>query len=746
MRPLLLALLLLLTGAAPANAAVTHRVVDNTLTVTGDDADNAITLTVRAGELAVNEEETGLAANRNATIVIDGLAGADIADAGVLTAADYAALTFTGGPGDDSLTGGDESDLLVWNEGDGSDFVEGGNGNDGVDVNGSPVAETFTFGPERDTIGGVVLSRTAPAPFTIAFQAERMSVNLFAGDDVIAPIPGTSIAARTEPILTGGQGEDQMTGGDGIDQIHGGQDTDLLRGGRGSNTLFGEEGPDRLEGGIDEDFLIGGRGNDRVTGEGGADFLLWTDGDGDDIASGGPGNDDLAVDGSPNADTFSYERDPGTPGGFLFRGAGPVPFTLEFDAESLTINGNNGNDTLTPNRLTGLRTFTDGGPGDDRLEGGDGIDTIHGGEGFDDVFGGPGTDQVFGEGGRDLVTGGSGNDNLLGGEGDDSLIGNGGEDTHLGNDGNDSVVWFDGDGSDLVLGEAGLDHLTVEGSVAGSDHFELVAELGTTTFRRTNLTPFAIDLPNIAVPGTDRSGGFETVEVIGVGGDDTFTVSPGLAHLRVSADGGPGNDQLRGAAEADQFLGGPGNDTLVPGAGEDLADGQQGEDVLSTRDGAVDVVRGGPDRDSAQTDLPTVDVVVEVEDLDADQPPPPPPPVQPPPPPIADNVALLPKLGRAVIAKNGKKLAVKIPLSCPAEEAGGCRTTLTVKAARPGTTLGSKRLQLAAGAKSTATIQAPRAATVARNGKLPVRIRVATTDAAGNTATGIVAAVLKLPR
>lgn len=584
MRACLLALTLLLVGAASANAAVTHRVEGNTLTVTGDDADNAIVLSVEGGELAVNGEETGLGANPDARIVVDTLAGADTVDAGPLLAEQYASLAFTGGPGGDRLTGGERSDLLVWNEGDGNDTATGGAGNDGVQVNGSAAAaDVFSFRPIPGGLARVVLARTAPTPFELDFEAERMEVKTFGGGDRIAPDAASpmGIRGRTEPILRGGDGSDQITGGNGIDELHGEDDPDAIDGGDGPDVIFGGAGSDLLEGGADEDALIGGEGDD-------------------------------------------------------------------------------------------------------------------------------------------------------------------------------SVVWFDGDGNDLAFGEAGFDRLRVEGSVTGGDRFQLGGELGTTTLQRTNLTPFAIDLPDVALAGAERSGGIELVSVVGGGGDDALTVSPGLGHLQVSANGGTGDDELRGAEEVDGFLGGPGKDTLVPGPGEDLADGQEGEDSLFTRDGAVDVVRGGPDRDSAQTDLLTVDVVSEVEDLNGAQPPPPPPPptprpVQPPPaqlpsPPVADNVALLPKLGRAALAKSGRKLVAKLPLSCPAEEAGGCQTTLTVKTTRGGTTLGSKTVRLAAGNRATATIPVPRAARLARNGKLPVRIRVATADAAGNTATRTVAAVLKLPR
>lgn len=757
MRLFALALLLLLASAAPAGAAVTSEVIDGALVVRGDEEANEVELTVEGGRIAVDGTATALVANTTARIVVNSFAGTDRVDAGTLLVDQYANLIFTGGEGDDLLTGGGRSDLLIWNEGDGDDTGTGGDGNDGVQINASAaIADVLSFRPAPGGLARVAVSRTAPSRFELNFEAERMEINSFGGNDVIAPDPValTGIGSRTEPILHGGEGADELTGGNGNDEIRGEGGSDTIDGGDGLDVIFGEEESDLLDGGNEEDTLIGGRGEDTVNGGDDPDFMLWFDGDGSDTVNGGAGGgDDLLVDGRDNAgDAFSYGPDPDGDG-LLFSRANLDPFTIEFDTEILSVNGNGGDDAIVPTGATAIQTFLDGGEGDDEVTGANGVDGILGGGGADVLEGGAGIDQLFGEAGQDLVGGGDGNDRLLGGTDNDRLEGDGGQDQVFANEGSDVIAWNEGDGSDGVSGEAGFDRLEVNGSDAGGDHFELVPELGITRLKRTNLTPFVIEFLSLTIPA-ERTGGIEEVVTKTGAGNDTFTVSPGLADLGVVADGGPGNDELTGAEEEDFFLGGTGNDTVVLGGGEDLVNGQAGDDRLFARDGESDVVNGGPDQDSALTDTFAIDVVSEVEDLNEAPPneePPPPerppaPPVRPPSPPIADNVALLPKLGGAAIAKSGRRLAVKIPLSCPAEEAGGCRTTLTVKATRGGTTLGSKTVRLAAGARTTASIPVPRAARLARNGRLPVRIRVATADAAGNTATRTVAVTLRVPR
>ncbi len=622
-----------------------------------------------------------------------------------------------GGKGTDTVNGADGDDLMVWNNGDGSDTNDGDAGIDTVESNGADVAETYNY---EAAAPRVLLKRVAGAPaFTIDFTAERLVVNSFGGADTFEQA-GLGVPAT---LIT----------------VNAGNDNDLVKGSEGIDSLNGDSG---------NDTLIGAKGNDIVKGGDGNDLMIWNPGDGDDVNDGDDGVDTVESNGAPVAETYTYEA---AAGRVLFkRIAGAPAFTIDFTAEELLVKSIGGDDTFEPigGGLAPLAITIEAGIGNDTVKGGDGPDELRGEDGADVLNGGAGDDLLLGGIENDQIAGGDNDDSLVGNEGDDRLVGDKGLDIMLGGNDDDVVVWNNGDASDEAVGNAGDDLLEVNGAPVGDD-----LKLVVGGFERTNLVPFTIELDG-------DSGEFEQVSVNSGGGADTFAVSPGLAGLLVSANGGDGNDELSGSVETDSFAGDAGDDTLLAGAandtvnggaGEDEVDGQDGNDQLATRDGQSDVVHGGAGTDSAVTDALTVDLVDGVENLDATQvpgPAAPPPPIKvTPPPPTPDRVALLPKLGKVAVAASGKKLVAKVPVSCPATEAGGCRTTLKVETKAGRKAVGSKTLRLAAGARTTASINiAPGAAKLAVNGKLAVRLRITSTDAAGNTANRTVAITLKLPR
>ena len=194
------------------------------------------------------------------------------------------------------------------------------------------------------------------------------------------------------------------------------------------------------------------------------------------------------------------------------------------------------------------------------------------------------------------------------------------------------------------------------------------------------------------------------------------------------------------------------------GDGNDSIDAQT-DDRIAARDGAADRVQGGAGTDSARTDALTLDVVDGVENVDApplpSPPAPAPAPVQTPAPstgsgttaiPVpkvaGDTSALLPTVGRARVLRRHGRLVVALPVTCPAAETGGCRSMLTLRAGH--TAVGHRTVRLDGGAHATVTIRLARAAT--RLVRHRLRLRIATADAAGNTAAGTVAVALRLPR
>lgn len=727
--PVALASLVGLGGPAAADAVVPPPVVTgHVLTVTGDNAANTITLSVENGKIAVNGVATTLEANNEAEIVVNALAGDDTVTATALAAANYKSMSIDGGEdndvilgganadvvnggngndtivpakGEDVVNGGPGNDVMTWNPGDGSDKDKGEAGADEVLVNGGAADEVFHYGPDDafEAGTGVLFERASPAPFKIEFDAETLTIKGNEGVDTMSPLAG-ELVNRTALALDGGEGNDEITGADTAD------------------TLNGEGGNDTLTGGKGADTDHGGVGNDK---------MIWNNGDGTDVNSGEAGEDETVVNGAPAADNFSFAA--GEEGHLAFERTNLGTFKINIEAERTTLNGEGGDDVMAPSTATALAGVTaltlNGGEGNDTLTGGDGIDTLNGGIG------------------NDSLSGGEGNDVLNGEAGDDKLVGNKGNDTDNAGEGNDTMTWNNGDGTDVDNGEAGADEAVVNGSTEAGDVFSYkLGAPGRVAFKRTNLGPFEVNIEA------------EKTTLNGLGGDDVITAEGGpLAGVSAfTINGGDGNDHLVGAdgsdvvngeAGDDTVRGGAGNDTLNGGAGSDVIDGQDGNDTLAARDGASDIVRGGAGNDAAQTDESTVDSVADVEAIDATAAAP------------QDRVAQLPQLGKATVAGNGKRLLAKVPVTCPATEAGGCRATVTLQTARAANlgsvkgvvVLGTASVSLAKGGKATLTIHlVPGAAKLAKGGRLAVRALIATSDSAGNHADGSAAFTLKVPR
>ncbi|HEX6666530.1 MAG TPA: hypothetical protein VF081_08050 [Solirubrobacterales bacterium] len=720
----------LLALPALADAAIQVQVDGPSLTVTGDDQANQIELSVGpTGRIAVNGTETTLLAGR-VFITVNAGAGVDTLEAGTLGAADYSSMVVRGGTGNDFLIGGGADDVFAWANGDNSDEVVGAFGNDTLELTGHLTeADNLFFRASTRQPGWVFLRRQETAtvrPFEMELlDVETTAVHLEGGNDFSANEGPVGIGTLTHLRIDGGFGNDQLGGSTGADDIDGGPGEDLLA---------GADGNDRLFGGADEDRLFGEAGNDR---------MVWANGDGRDEDTGGAGDDEVSLSGHPTlSDVLFYRRAP-RPGWVLLRRLEPPDGSVRaFEIELLEV-----------------ETFSI-----DTMGGGDKVE----GEGLEGV--GDLTDLV--------LAGGFGDDELAASDGDDQLIGGPGEDRLFDGPGDDTINWQPGDGNDEVRafpnapGES--DGLVATGSEA-DDGFRLSRENGV-----TKLAGGAAGNFEIATEALGGNGSVESFTIVGEGGPDEILIEPGMPEIRVLAAGGEGDDHLTGGEESDLLRGGLDNDTLSGGGGSDFLLGDEGGDRLLARDGEADQVDGGAGIDGAETDALSLDEVTAVEDLDAFEDPGPndpgpddpgpedpgdpvdPGPKQPTPeipqtperpqPPAPDTLALLPSLGQLSLAQGGKSLVATVPVACPAAEAGGCRTTVTVetaKAVRLGSRkailrLGSAKLDLAPGATAMAKVRLDRrAAALLERGKLPVRVRIASTDAAGNAAASSLTRVLK---
>ncbi len=138
------------------------------------------------------------------------------------------------------MLGGIGDDTAVWNNGDGSDVIEGQDGLDKVEVNGAGAGDAFTIAPNG---ARARFDRTNLVPFNLDIGGgEVLDVNGLGGDDTFVAAAGTPLAVVAE----GGSGNDALTGADEQDTFLGGTGNDTLTGGAGPDLLDGQDGDDSL--------------------------------------------------------------------------------------------------------------------------------------------------------------------------------------------------------------------------------------------------------------------------------------------------------------------------------------------------------------------------------------------------------------------------------------------------------------------------------------------------------------------
>jgi Ca2+-binding RTX toxin-like protein len=205
--------------------------------------------------------------------------------------------TFTGGDGNDTLTGGNLADLL--HGGKGNDTLSGGNGDDvlngnegddtligdaDVDVlNGNDGDDVLRGGAGNDTHNGGKGSDTADysdrlVAVTVDLDGSKVlaQVGIAGEKDIINPMASSADVEN----VRGGSGNDVLTGTAVANIIWGGDGTDTIRGGNGNDTLYGEGAADDIDGQTGDDYivggpaadtlLVGGTGNDSIDADDGA--------------------------------------------------------------------------------------------------------------------------------------------------------------------------------------------------------------------------------------------------------------------------------------------------------------------------------------------------------------------------------------------------------------------------------------------------------------------------------------------
>lgn len=315
----------------------------------------------------------------------------------------------------------------------------------------------------------------------------------------------------------------------------------------------------------------------------------------------------LAITGTEGADSFVVSANAN---GSIVVNGGAVPIgggvpTLS-NTVRIELHGLGGDDQLVISTL--------GAPLPDAvLRGGSGIDVLIAGSGNDEVTGGPGNDQI---------QMGAGDDTALWAPGDglDVVEGQAGADTFVFT-GNDVVELFDiaannararvfrdvdqvsidlGGVESIELATRGGVDSVVVGDVTGTDVTEIRLDLGalaggddeaadTVTVNATQgadvlgigeeegaLRVFGLQAV-VRVLRADESEDRLVLNALG-GADVVGPSGPGADGMRLTLNGGLGNDTLVGSEGSDQLSGGDGNDVVLMGAGDDTFAWNPGDD------------------------------------------------------------------------------------------------------------------------------------------------------------------------
>jgi Ca2+-binding RTX toxin-like protein len=187
-----------------------------------------------------------------------------------------------GGPGADTLMGGDNPTFQLLKGEEGDDELIGGESRENRLV-GGPGADTLRAGPRGDDLLGSTgndLLLGGDRSDLVFGQGGNDRVSAGGGRDMVLGHGGRD-------VLRGGPGRDQMAGGGGADVLRGGPARDFLSGGSPSARSLPS---DRA------DLIIGGEGMDVCFGDRGNDTFVLRDGE-RDFAGGGSGTDRAHVDG-----------------------------------------------------------------------------------------------------------------------------------------------------------------------------------------------------------------------------------------------------------------------------------------------------------------------------------------------------------------------------------------------------------------------------------------------------------------
>jgi Ca2+-binding RTX toxin-like protein len=479
-------------------------------------------------------------------------------------------------------------------------------------VFGDGASNTITI--SRDAAGKILVNGGAVAVTggtpTVA-NTSLIQVFGQAGNDTIGLNEANGALPRAN--LFGGTQNDTLTGGSGSDQLFG-------QG--GNDTLLGKGGFDILTGGEENDTLTGGDADDQAFGQGGNDRMVWNPGDDTDLNEGGNGTDTSEVNGGGGAEVFTATANGAR---VRFDRLDPAPFSIDIGtSERLVVNANGGNDSFsaTGNLAALIGITVDGGTGNDTILGSNGVDILLGGDENDFIDGQQGNDTAFLGAGEDVFQWdpGDGSDTVEGQDGTDTMLFNGSAGAEIFEASangartrftrNLGAIVMDLDGVEAIdlnaLGNtdttivndlSGTDVSTIDidqagtlGGVTGDGQADIVVVNGTNgedvidVFGAGTSVSVIGLAARVNIANAEGANDALTVNALG-GNDDVAATTLPAGVIKLTIDGGAGEDQLLGSQAADVFLGGGDDDFVFGDAGNDLALLGEGNDAFQWNPG-----------------------------------------------------------------------------------------------------------------------------------------------------------------
>jgi Ca2+-binding RTX toxin-like protein len=534
------------TATTLTNVEAVVLAAGNSYKFTLNDANNSAGLTIDGSALAAaNSLTVNGAAETSAALTASGGAGNDV---------------LTGGAGKDMLSGNAGNDTLTGNNGDdtliagtGTDTLAGSNGNDMLDLGaGLDAADKIDGGANSDTLkldgdygAGLVFNATTVTNVETFLLAAGHDYNLKltdANNTTGITVNAAGLAAGNRLVFDGSAETASLlnaTGGAGNDVLIGGGGNDTLTGGAGNDTLTSGSGNDLLSGGAGDDMVIMNAGlttGDKI--DGGADFDILR------FTGGVSVNVTLGVATITNVEQIE-----------LIGSSYRLVLNDATAAGALKIDGS----TLVAGQTINI---------DGAAETSAAL-TLLGGAGNDTLGGGAGNDLLSGGGSNDTITTGAGIDTVSGGDGNDSIL-----------------LAGNLTAADAIDGGNGTDTVTLKGDYSAG------LTLGATTI--TNIEIITLGAGNSYKLTLDdaTNGSGLTVNASALAAANALTLDGSAeTSAALTVTGGAGNDVVAGGA---------GNDVISAGAGNDSLSGNAGADIflLGANFTAADQIDGGADADT----------------------------------------------------------------------------------------------------------------------------------------------------